>query len=202
MLNPEKTEWDRFRDLTEIMEKAPRQESPEGFAARVMARLPEHDAGLLFKLKRALTAQAGDGFNFGWGREAGAVSKMECPFYFFLTGCFYLIMGFILMVWFRAIGSNVSTMGWLGLQPHLTLGTAILLLALGLFFLIDGKIAISMARYGTLLYVFSVVMNGIFIRPYFYAPYANVFIIVLTVGGVCMGILLALAVHKMELRID
>jgi hypothetical protein len=200
MFTDEEEKLARFRDLTEIMEKAPRQASPEGFTARVMARLPEQDAGLLFKLKRALTAQAGEGFNFGWAWEIGAVSKTECSFYFFITGFFYLIIGIVAMMGLKEISSAMAAMDWIGLQPHLALGTAIWLFALGVVLMLDGSAGIKAARYGTLFYIFSAVVNGILMRPYLHIPYAGIFIIGLVVTSALMGVMLALAVKKMELR--
>ena len=46
MFTEEEKKWAYFfRDLMEIMEKAPRQEPPEGFTARVMERLPKREGG-------------------------------------------------------------------------------------------------------------------------------------------------------------
>jgi MSHA pilin protein MshC len=41
MFNGKEKKWEQFRALTEIMEKFPRQKSPDGFTAIGMARLPE-----------------------------------------------------------------------------------------------------------------------------------------------------------------
>src|SRR3989339_148796 len=155
-------DFSECRDLIQRMEAAPQMSPPSGFTARVMARLPEQDAGLLSQLKRALAAQAGDGFNFGGAWKIGAVSKTECSFYFFITGFFYLIMGIVLMM--------------------------------------DGSIAIKIAKNGTWLYIFSTVFNGILMWLYLQAPYAGVLIIGFVATSAFMGVMLALAVQKMELK--
>ena len=191
---------DNHKDIIDIIKSTPSIQPPDDFTARVMARLPEQDAGLLFKLKRALTAQAGDGFNFGWAGKIGAVSKTECSFYFFITGFFYLIIGIVAMTGFKEISSGMAAIDWIRLQPHLALGTAIWLLALGMVLMMDGSAAIKIARYGTLFYIFFAVFNGILMRPYLHIPYAGVFVIGFVGTSALMGVMLALAVQKMELR--
>src|SRR3989339_384160 len=195
-------DFSECRDLIQRMEAAPQMSPPSGFTARVMARLPEQDAGLLSQLKRALAAQAGDGFNFGGAWKIGAVSKTECSFYFFITGFFYLIMGIVLMTGFKALGSGTAgiEMEWIKLQPHLTIGAAIWLLALGMVLMMDGSIAIKIAKNGTWLYIFSTVFNGILMWLYLQAPYAGVLIIGFVATSAFMGVMLALAVQKMELK--
>jgi len=104
------------------------------------------------------------------------------------------------MAGFEAIGSSMAAMDWIRLQPHLTIGAAIWLFALGVVLMLDGSAGIKAARYGTLFYVFFAVANGILMRPYLHVPYADVFIIGFVATSALMGVMLALAVKKVELR--
>jgi hypothetical protein len=65
---------------------------------------------------------------------------------------------------------------------------------------LDGSAGIKAARYGTLFYIFFTVMNGILMRPYLHIPYAGIFIIGFVGTSTLIGVMLALAVQKMELR--
>lgn len=183
------------------MQAAPKAPVPDHFTQGVMRRLAdEQNEGLLFRLKRALTSQTGNGLNFGWAGINSAVSKTECSFYFFITGFFYLVIGIVAMTGFRGISPGISATDWIGLQPHLALGTAIWLFALGVLLMMDGNAGIKVARYGTLFYIFFAIVNTILMQPYLQIPYAGVFIVGLVGTSTIMGSMLALAVNKVEMR--
>ena len=109
-------------------------------------------------------------------------------------------MGIMLITGFKAISYAMATTDWIALQPHVALGTATWLLALGMVLMMDGSTAIKIARYGTLIYVFSAVVNGILMRPYLHVPYAGLFISGFVATSALMGFMLALAVKKVESR--
>jgi hypothetical protein len=68
------------------------------------------------------------------------------------------------MIGLKEISSAMAAMDWIGLQPHLALGTAIWFFALGVVLMLDGSAGIKAARYGALFYIFSAVVNGILMR--------------------------------------
>ena len=109
-------------------------------------------------------------------------------------------MGIVLATGFKAISSAMAATDWIALQPHVALGIAAWLLALGMVLIMDGSTAIKIARYGTLIYVFFAVVNGILMRSYLHIPYAGLFIIGFVAASALMGVMLALAVKKVELR--
>jgi hypothetical protein len=187
-------------ELIRQMQGLPKATPPEDFTGRLMQRLPVYQENFWTRVKQALLNPGVENIPPGWVSKQGASNRTECSFYFFLTGFFYLIMGLVLLAGFRAIDLGMPAMDWLRMQPHLTFGTALWLLVLGLVLLLDGKIAVTLARYGTLLYILFAMINGILIRPYFHVPYADFFIFGFIAGGVSMGIMLALAVYKMALR--
>jgi len=159
-----------YKDLIHLMDATPKAPLPDHFTQSVMARIPP------------------------------VSNTRECSFCFFITGFFYLIMGIVLMAGFKAIGFSMAAMEWIKLQPHLTIGAAIWLFTLGVVLMLDGSAVIKMVRYGTLFYIFFTVFNGILMRPYLHVPYAGVFIIGFVATSAFMGVMLALAVQKMELR--
>jgi hypothetical protein len=184
-----------YKDLIRQIEEAPRVSPPSDFTQRVMRRLPEYDAGILYKLKEVMF-----GFDFGWGGSAGSVSKSTCCFYYFVTGFFYLIIGIVSMAGLKKISSGVIPMDWIGLQPYLAIGMAIWFFALGVVLMIDGRMSVKGVRYGTMFYIFCAVVNSILLRPYLHIPYASIFMAGMAVTSALMGIMLVQAVRKMELR--
>lgn len=190
---------DHHQDLIDLIKSAPAIQPPDDFTPGVMARLPELDQGVWARAKHTLFNLSGAGVQSRW-QILPVSNTRECSFCFFITGFFYLIMGIVLMAGFKTIGSNMAAMEWITLQPHLTIGAAIWLLALGMVLMMDGSTAIKITRYGTLFYVFFAIVNGILMRPYLHVPYAGVFIIGFVATSALMGVMLALAVKKVELR--
>ncbi|MFH1975707.1 MAG: hypothetical protein ABIJ52_09100 [Pseudomonadota bacterium] len=176
-----------YKDIINLMEATPKAPVPDNFTQKVMGRLA------LFNPSEA-------GVQSRWAQILSVSNPRECSFCFFITGFFYLIMGIVLMAGFKAIGSGISAVEWIKLQPHLTIGAAMWLLSLGMLLIMDGRIAIKIAQYGTLLYIFFTVVNGILMRPYLRVPHADVFIIGFVATGALMGVMLSFAVQKMETR--
>ncbi len=187
--------------IADIIRKIRSVQPPETFTEDVMKRLPDRYTGL-----QPTTSFLNRLFSRGklmWGRNLSFdPATHECPYCFFITGYFYLIMGIVLMAGFKAIGPSMSTMDWIKLQPHLTIGAAIWLLALGMVSLINGSTAIKIAKYGTWFYIFFTVFNGILMWDYLHLPYAGVPLISFEAMSVLMGVMLAFAVKKMELGLQ
>ena len=195
-------EFSKYKSLIKLMEATPKVNVSDGFTEAVMNRLPELDQGVWAKVKHFLFNPSWAGIQSRWTQIMSVSDKRECSFCFFVTGFFYLIMGIVLMAGFKAIGSSMAEMEWIKLQPHLTISAAIWLLALGMVLMMDGSTAIKIAKYGTLFYIFFTIFNGVLMRPYLHVPYAGVFIIGFVATSALMGVMLALAVQKTELRTE
>jgi predicted neutral ceramidase superfamily lipid hydrolase len=189
-----------YKDIINLMEATPKAPVPDHFTQNVMGRVAELDQGAWAKLKQALFNPSGAGVQSRWAQILSVSNTRECSFCFFITGFFYLIMGIVLIAGFKAIGSSMAATGWITLQPYLTIGAAMWLLSLGALLIMDGRAAVKIAQYGTLLYIFFTVFNVILMRPYLHVPFAGVFIIGFVATSAFMGVMLAFAVHKMELR--
>jgi len=189
-----------YKGLIHLMEATPQAPAPEHFTEMVMGQLPELDQGIWAKAKHALFNPSGGGMQTRWAQILSVSDKWECSFCFFITGFFYLIMGLVLMAGFKAIGSSLATMEWIKMQPQLTIGVAIWLFALGFALMLDDSAGIKAARYGTLFFIFFAVANGILMLTYLHLPYAGMFITGFVATSALMGVMLALAVQKMELR--
>jgi hypothetical protein len=195
-------EFSKYKSLIKLMEATPKVNVSDGFTERVMGRLPEIYQGVWAKVKHSLFNPSCTGSQSRWAQILSVSNPRECSFCFFVTGYFYLIMGIVLIAGFKAIGSSMPAMEWIKLQPHLTIGAAIWLLALGMVLMMDGSTAIKIAKYGTLFYILFSVFNGVLMRPYLHVPYAGVFIIGFVATSALIGVMLALAVQKMELRTE
>jgi len=193
--------FEEYRNLVQLMRSAPKASVVDGFTEKVLNGLPDPSPWL----RRAAYHWIRLFYRDIHAREDGGsvcFDPRECSFYFFITSFFYLSMGCILIAGFKAIGPGISNMEWIGLQPHFNIAAAIWLFALGMALIMDGSTAIKIAKYGTLFYIFSTIFNGILMWPYPYPPYAGVFIIGFVATNAFMGIMLALAVQKTELRTE
>jgi hypothetical protein len=195
MFTDEEEKSARFRDLTEIMEKAPQQESPEGFTARVMARLPEGKATVRrFSFRRpfgipAFTTDLTLGFRH-------PVTKTECAFYFLLTGFFYFVLGVILMIGLKRLTAGLPVAGWLEIQPVFSLLAALCLMALGVALYMDGDAAVRAARIGAMVYAGFVILNGWTGAISAHVPAAVFFAALFSVTGLGMAAFLGIAVDR------
>ncbi|MCK9196870.1 MAG: hypothetical protein M0P16_07810 [Syntrophales bacterium] len=194
MFNDEEEKLARFRDLTEIMRKAPRRETPEGFTERVMERLPEGKGGVRrFSFLRpfwtpAYTRYLTRGFQL-------PVTKTECAFYFLLTGFFYLVLGSIMMLGLQRL-TGLLHPGWLSVQPIFGLLLAVGLMALGVVLYSNGRSAIRVARIGTVLYAVLVILNGCIGALWTHVPVAFFIAAIFSLTGLGMAAFLGIAVDQ------
>lgn len=190
-----------YSGLIRHLRRMPKQDPGDDFTGQVMARIALNRETAWSRLLRMLPVRA---VRFP-GRQPfpqKATSRGECAFYFFLTGFFYLVMAVFLAAGFGLAGEESFAADWLGLQPYLTFATALWLLLLGLLLRMDGFVAAAAARYGTFLYMAFIVLNGMMIRPYFNASHAGLLIGCFVAAGLCLGLMLVLAVHKLEWKAD
>ena len=191
---------DNHQDIIERIKSTPVMQPSASFTDHVMRRLPNRYPGILLKVGAFVNQLYSSALAVDGDREGG-LTRRECSFYFFITGFFYLIIGIVLIIGFQGISTGMVATEWIKLQPHLTIGAAIWLLALGFVLMMDGSVGIKAARYGTLIYVFFAVVNGILMRSYVNVPFAGVLIIGFVAASAFMGVMLAQAVKKVEVRI-
>jgi hypothetical protein len=171
---------------------------PASFTDNIMKQLPDRYPMILyigsFAYQLYNLAMAPDGDN-----KSGLTYK-ECSFYFIITGLFYLVIGVIMAIGLHGISSGIDAMGWINLQPKINIGVALGLLAFGALLIVDGNLGVKAARFGTLIYLFFVLINGLLMRQYLNIPFAGIFIIGFVAASAFMGIMLAQAVNKAEVK--
>lgn len=195
MFTNEEEKLARFRDLAEIMEKAPRQEPPEGFTTRVMARLPEGKATVRrFSFQRPFGIPAFiTDLPFGFRRP---MQKTECAFYFFLTGFAHLILAFVLFLGMRALYGNVAGSSWIRVQPFIVFFLAVWFFIFSILLWRRRLAGLKAARIATLIYLEIVMINGAlplikFGSQWFLLPFWG-----LTASCMIIGGYLALALQR------
>jgi hypothetical protein len=194
MLKNEEEKWARFRDLTEIMEKASKQLPPENFTMKFMARLPEEKVTSWQILLRQLLGNSAFPTNLNIGFR-NPVTKKECAFYFLLTGFFYLVLGSILMLGLP-LSMGLHHPEWLAIQPLVGLLLAAELIALGIALYMNGESAISFTRVGMVLYAILIILNGLMGTLYIHVPVAIFFAAIFSLTGLGIAVLLGLAVDS------
>jgi hypothetical protein len=185
-----------FNDLICLMAKAPKVPPSDGFTQNVMGRLPAGH-GIRSGVRGMLPGFMITGADPAWLPSGRVPGKVECSFYFFISGFFYLIMALVLMAGFKAIFSSGAFADWIGLQPYVALSAALWLIAIGFLLMLDGRAAARIARYGALIFIFFAVFNGVLMQTSLRIPDAGVFIIGFAATSTIMGGILAFAVKKM-----
>ena len=181
--------WQQFRDLTEIMENAGEKQTPEDFTAKVMARLSEEkETSRAFAFRRLFSTK----LNFSFG---DSVTRTECAFYFFLTGFFYLVLGFILILGLRLPAVLINS-GWLSFQPAFGLILAAELVLMGIAVYKNGDMSIRFVRAGTFLYAALIIINGFMGAFFVHLPMASFFNVIFSITGLATAFLLGLAVNR------
>ena len=177
-----------FKNLIQLIESAPKLSPPDRLTQEIMARLDVAEkAGIWTKIKGDLQDLVRGSYTFRWAQKLTVSNLRECSYCFFMTGFFYLVMGVILMAGFRTISGSLSQTDWIQLQPCLSLSTAIWLLALGGILILKNRIALKIARLGTLIYIFCTVSNGVLMSSYLHIPYAGIIMTGFIIARNCNG---------------
>lgn len=124
------------------------------------------------------------------------VSAQECSFYFIMVGYFYAILGVVLMFGYRDLGAGQIPQGWVRLQPHIALLTAVCMGAIGLYLLKDGKVALRIARIVSFVYLGFAVLNGIVVSLEWNIPLSAFTTLVSVLIGVPTGFFLIRTVQN------
>ena len=154
--------WKELNAIARMLRAETAPEPPGGLADRVMARVRAHRNSPWKVIGEALLRPREVSFH-PLSALRSPVSGQECSFYFIMVGVFYAILGVILMVGLHKLGASLVAPGWVRWQPQIALVTAGCMVAIGLYLLKDGKLALRMARVGALVYLGFAVLNGVFV---------------------------------------
>jgi|APFre7841882793_1041355.scaffolds.fasta_scaffold11173_2 hypothetical protein len=154
--------WKELDGIARMMREEPAPEPPTGLGESIMSRVRAHRSSPWKVISEALLKPREVSFH-PLKALRSPVSGKECSFYFIMVGVFYAILGVILMVGLHRLGASLVTPGWVRWQPQIALVTAGCMVAIGLYLLKDGKVALRMARVGALVYLGFSLLNGIFV---------------------------------------
>lgn len=189
MQDNDNEKWQQFRDITEIMENAEHKHPSADFTSGVMARLSEEKETSRAQLSEKFFSTT---FHFGF---SDYVTKTECAFYFFLTGFFYLVLGFILMLGLR-MPAVIMNSGWLSFQPVFGLILAIGLVIMGTAVYREGDVSLRFVRAGTVIYAALIIINGFTGAFLVRIPVAAFFAFIFSLTGLGTAFLLGMAVNR------
>jgi hypothetical protein len=181
--------WKELDAIARMMREEPAPEPPAGLGGRVMSRIRAHRPSLWKVVGEALLKPREVSFH-PLNALRSPVSGQECSFYFIMVGVFYAILGVILMIGLHKLGVSLVTPGWVRWQPQIALITAGCMVAIGLYLLKDGKLALRMARIGALVYLGFALLNGIFVPLEWDIPISAALSLLSTLIGVPTGFFL------------
>lgn len=194
MFENEDEKWQSFADLMEIMEKTTPKQPPNDFTSAVMARLTEEkEAPGNISFRQMLSVPLFENnLTIGF---SDTVTKKECAFYFLLSGFFYLILSFILLL---GMGLSVDwpQNGWISFQPLFGFLLAVQLALMGNALYKKGDAAVRFVRAGTLLYTCLLILNCCMGAFSVHVSMGFFFSIIFSIAGLGIAFLLGLAVDK------
>lgn len=179
--------WSQFSDIIKIIENSGQKQAPDTIAPHIMAKIFEvKEIDKSFSIRDSFSTK----FDFGFKE---AVTKTECAFYFLITGFFYFVLGFIMMIGLP-LPVIMQNNGWLSFQPIFGLLLASELTVLGIIIYKKGDSAVLFARLGTVLYAALIILNCWIGTFYIQPATALLFIGVFSMTGLVLAVLLGLAV--------
>jgi len=183
--------WKELEAIARMMRGEPAPETPAGLGERIMRRVRDHaQRHSPWKVfGEALLKPRTVSFDPIKALRS-PVSGEECSFYFIMVGVFYAVLSMVLMIGFHALGTTLISPGWVRWQPQIALVTAACMVAIGLYLLRDGKLALSMARIGATVYLGFALLNGIFVSLEWDIPVSAALFLLSTLIGVPTGIFL------------
>jgi len=187
MFGKQDENWSQFSDLIKIIENSEKKQAPENFTPHIMARISEvKETDKSLSLRNSFATKFDFGFN-------AAVTRAQCAFYFLITGFFYFVLGFIMMIGLP-LPVVMQNNGWLSFQPVFGLLLAAELIVLGIVIYKKGESAVLFARLGTVLYAALIILNCWIGTFYIQPATALLFIGVFSMTGLVLAVLLGLAV--------
>ena len=146
--------------IARMMSAETAPEPPADLGERVMARVRSFRPSPWSALGEALLKPRAVSFDPIRALRA-PVSGQECSFYFIMVGIFYAVLGVILTAGLHGFGASPGAPGWVRWQPQIAIVTAGCMVAIGLYLLKDGKLALRAARIGALVYLGFALLNGV-----------------------------------------
>ncbi|HRT62785.1 MAG TPA: hypothetical protein P5551_10535 [Syntrophales bacterium] len=182
--------WKELDRIAFVARHSPQVEPPADLDAKVMARIEALKPTLWIRVREFFLQPVDTRIDFGRA-YSGTLSGSECSFYFITAGLYFLIVGLILMFGLGRFGGEWLTVGWVRMQPHIVLVTAVWLVVLGIFILKDGEVAARVARIGTVAYIGLLILDAVAIHITAGFPVALVFLFSFIGTGVLAGLFLA-----------
>ncbi|OPY13752.1 MAG: hypothetical protein A4E69_01507 [Syntrophus sp. PtaB.Bin138] len=170
-------------------------EPPPGLGERVMARIRTFRPSPWRVLGEALLKPRTVSFD-PLKALRSPVSGQECSFYFIMVGIFYAVLGLILLAGLHGLGALQGAPGWVRWQPPIAIVTAGCMVAIGLYLLKDGKLALRTARIGALVYLGFALLNGVFVSLEWNVPVSAYVSLVSALIGLPTGFFLIRALQN------
>ncbi len=175
--------------IARMMREERTPEPPADLGERVMARIRSFRPSPWNVLGEALLKPRAVSFDPIRALRA-PVSGQECSFYFIMVGVFYAVLGATLAAGLYGFGASPGTPGWVRWQPQIAIVTAGCMVAIGLYLLKDGKLALLTARIGALVYLGFALLNGVFVSLEWNVPVSAYVSLVSALVGLPTGFFL------------
>ena len=191
----EESRLKQLEAIARMMQEEPAPEPPASLAKTIMSRLRARRPSLWKVFREALLKPHPVSFH-PLDALRFPVSGQECSFYFIMVGVFYAILGAVLLVGLHKLGESLAILGWVRWQPQIALATAFCMVAMGVYLLKDGRLALRVARIGALIYLGFAFLNGIIVPLEWDIPLSAFVSMLSTLIGIPTGFFLFRAIQN------
>ena len=181
---------DEFKDIVEVLKRAPNVEPPPDFTGRVADAIEAGHRG----------SQPANGLVLPQpvGPFAGLEQGRSCPFWFIMAGFCYVTLGILLFFSLGRISNEFTLAGWINMQPQIAVAVGAIFIALGLLLFHGKMIVLKAAQRCLFLYIGFVVVNGVGMQIKLGVP-ATVALFLFYIGcGAGLGFFLQEVVHRYQ----
>lgn len=181
---------DEYKDIIELLKRAPKVEAPADFTARVADAI---EADL--KVRQPVKTEVEPRFA---GPFADLEQGRSCPFWFIMAGFCYVTLGILLFFSLGRIGNDLALARWITMQPQIAMTVGAIFIVLGLLLFHGKKIVLKAAQRSLFLYIGFVVLNGVGMQVKLGVP-ATVALFLFYIGcGVGLGFFLQKAIQRYQ----
>ncbi len=188
-------------ELAPVIEQLRAEESTEpqsDFTLRVMAGISEVQSETAEAAATVQRFRERSASLMRYLTETPSVSDIALCF--LLAGFFYFLLGVIFFFGLQTIEPLPAMAAWLRLQPQVAMCTAGVLGTIGLLLLLNGGIAMRLARIGTIAYIGFSIFNGMWIGLMNVSSYRPFGLLCFAAAPVLLGVFLAASLQRYRRR--
>ena len=179
-----------YKDIITTLKQQKTMEPQTDITERIMERIERNGERSLYKSRIAILRKSFD-------KKTGEriTSYSQCAILLFLVGSFYLVAGITTLWTLHDVLGSSQLNFWLKVQLFIPGGSGLFILTAAFYLLTRPQRAV-MIQYLLVLHVLFVFVNAVVLENVLSAPWAWIYVMILTMFSVVLGVLLIGAIRS------